>query len=386
MSNNLAVIVPKILARGLLALRSETVMPVLVNRDYGTEAARKGTVITIPIPSAVAARDVAPGTVPVAAPDQTPTQALVPLDQWKEAPFYLTDKELVEIDAQDTFLPMETSEAVKSLAETINAFIMSKYKGVYGYSGTAGTTPFGTANDVSDATNARKTLNNQRAPRRPRFGVLDPDAEAKALNQRAFQDYSWGNTLDVIRDGQLKETRLGIGWFMDQQTPTHVAGSFTTAGTIVTSGSGNTAGVASVLLATDAAEAVNVVEGDIISFANHTQTYVVTATTNIGASTTGSVPIAPVLQVTVPAGTVLALRASHVVNLVFHRDAFAFASRPLLDAAQGLGNIIMAMSDPVTGLTLRLEVSRQHKQTNWSFDILYGAALVRRELATRMAG
>jgi hypothetical protein len=386
MANNLAVAVPKILARGLMALRSETVMPALVNRDYGNEAAQRGTVITIPIPSAVAVRDVVPGVTPVAAPDQGPTQALVPLDQWKEAPFYLNDKELQEINASATFIPMETSEAIKSLAEVINAFILSKYKGVYGYAGTAGTTPFNAtpANlDISSATALRKVLNNQRAPKRPRYAVLDPDAEANALNQRAFQDYSWGNTTDVIRDGEMRETRMGFGWFMDQQVPTHTAGTLT--GTINVAANA-AAGVSSVTAATDGAEAIALKEGDIITFSNHTQTYVVTADVTAGASVASTaIPIAPVLQVAVTTAATIAVKATHVVNLGFHRDAFAFASRPLQDV-NGLGNLILSAADPITGLSLRLEISRQHKQTAWSFDILYGAALVRRELAARLAG
>lgn len=383
MANSLAVLVPKILARGLLALRAETVMPSLVNRDYGTEAAMKGQVITIPIPSAVATRDVAPATVPVGAPDQTPTQALVPLDQWKEAPFYLTDRDMLEIDASSTFIPMETSEAVKSLAETVNAFIFAKYKGVYGFSGAPGTTPFGTANSVVDATDLRKVLNNQRAPKKPRFGVLDPDAEAKAMNQQAFQSYAWGNTLDVLRDGKFTDQRLGFNWFMDQQVPTHTAGTVT--GTINVFTGGAPLGAASVVLDSGAGEAIALKEGDIIVFSNHTQTYVVTADLTVGASAQGTVTIAPVLQKAVTTAESITVKASHVVNLGFHRDAFAFASRPLQDT-QGLGNLISSMTDPVTGLSLRLEVSRQHKQTAWSFDILYGAALVRRELAARLAG
>lgn len=46
----------------------------------------------------------------------------------------------------------------------------------------------------------------------------------------------------------------------------------------------------------------------------------------------------------------------------------------------------MSMQDPQTGIVLRLEVSRQHKQIVWEFDILYGARLVRPELAVRILG
>jgi len=71
---------------------------------------------------------------------------------------------------------------------------------------------------------------------------------------------------------------------------------------------------------------------------------------------------------------------------VAHRDAFAFAQRPLLTESDGLGSRIMTMTDPMTGISLRLEVTRQYKQTVWDLDILFGAKLVRRELATRLAG
>jgi hypothetical protein len=74
--------------------------------------------------------------------------------------------------------------------------------------------------------------------------------------------------------------------------------------------------------------------------------------------------------------------------MVFHRDAFAFANRPLQQKGQleeGLA-AIFPVTDPKTGLSLRLELSRRHKAWEWSFDILYGGELVRPEMATRLAG
>ena len=88
------------------------------------------------------------------------------------------------------------------------------------------------------------------------------------------------------------------------------------------------------------------------------------------------------------AAAAVTFKASHVVNLAFHRDAFAFANRPLVQSTQDmqLGSRIMSMQDPKTGITLRLEVSRQYKQVVWEFDLLWGSQLVRAPLATRIAG
>ena len=84
----------------------------------------------------------------------------------------------------------------------------------------------------------------------------------------------------------------------------------------------------------------------------------------------------------------MTIAEDHVVNLAFHRDAFALAMR-LLTAGTldlSLGNQIVSMTDETTGLLLRLEVSRQYKQTVWEFDVLWGTKLVRPELACRIAG
>jgi hypothetical protein len=74
-----------------------------------------------------------------------------------------------------------------------------------------------------------------------------------------------------------------------------------------------------------------------------------------------------------------------VVNLGFHRDALAFANRPL-GAATATNPRMLSMTDPVTGITLRLELTRQYKQDRWELDLLWGSKLVRAALAARLAG
>jgi hypothetical protein len=94
MANDLTVAIPKILAQGLMALREFCVMPRMVNTDYSTEAKEKGATIDVPIPSAVSVTDVAPAAVAPDAGDAVPTKASINLSYWREAAFYLTDKDI----------------------------------------------------------------------------------------------------------------------------------------------------------------------------------------------------------------------------------------------------------------------------------------------------
>ena len=212
--NDLSKVVDKLLAQGLLALRGTCVMPRLVNSDYSNLAAQQGASIDVPIPSAIKAQAVTPGATSQDTGDISPVSATIKLDRWMEAPFYLTDKDLME--ANRGVIPMQASEAVKAIANDVNATLLGLGRKFYGMVGTPGTTPFST---VVDATNARKVLNRQLAPVNDRRIVLDPDAEAAALGLSGFADVSKSGDARPIIDGTIGR-KYGFDWAMDQQGPT----------------------------------------------------------------------------------------------------------------------------------------------------------------------
>jgi hypothetical protein len=384
MANTFTDVVPILVAQGLQTLRAACVMPRLVNTDYSNTPANLGDTVNVWIPSAVTVADVAPSAAPIQAGDSQPVKAPIPLNKWRRAGFYLTDKQQEEIVGG--VQSKQTGEAVKALAEDINAFIFSLYPAVYGFQGTPGTTPFAT--DVTGATNVRKTLNLQRAPLAERRLVVDVNAEANALALPAFTSaYIVGNPTAVI-EGTIGR-RLGFDWAMDQQVPTHpsvalTAGAATVNGAqAINQGStnGGRTGTVSIAKATNAG---SLIAGDILTFAGDAQTYtVLAAATLIIGNTTAS--IAPALSTAKAGGEAVTLKAAHVVNLAFHRDAFAFVSRPLQASTANVEEM-MSVVDPISGVAVRLEVSRQNKQMLFDFDVLYGAACVRPELAARLAG
>lgn len=383
-SNTLSSVIPSLFAQGLKSLRRNSVMPSLVNNDFGTEVKQKGDTITIPIPSAIAATDVVPAAYAPDSGNIAPTTATIPLSSWKEAPFTLTEKELAQV--VDGIVPIQLSSAVESIADAINQSIFTLHTGVYGYVGTAGTTPFGTPG-IGDATSVRKVLGKQLAPLNERRMVLDPDAEAAALSLQAFSYYLNSGDAQVMKEGQIGR-KFGFDWFMDQRVPTHTSGTITT-GLAAKAATPQAAGLKAIVCTTAASTgacALNI--GDIILFSGDSQTYTLTAAaTQASAATDVTLNISPGKVVALTGGETVTVKASHVVNLGFHRDAFAFASRPMTQ-----NNLTMnkdqsyMVADPVSGITMRLSYREEFHRTRLAFDVLWGVGLIRPELACRLAG
>lgn len=386
MANVFTSIIPKIIAMGLMTLRETCLMPQLVSSNYEDEVRKVGDTIDFPLPAPQVVADVTPANTPPAPADKTITTVPLRLDKWKKTEFHLTDKQLGEIEA-NKFRGMQVNEAARALANKVNSDILAEYKGIYGYVGTAGTTPFATT--TAAATDARKVLAAQLCPKPMRKGILNADAEANALSLAAFQDVDKAGTDVTKLEGEIGR-KFGVDWFMEDAVPTHTSTVFTAGAATVNGvqavGVGSTdngrTGTLSIAKATNTSP---LVKGDIISIAGDSQTYVVNADVTLAVGNT-SVSISPALKKATAGGEVVTLRATHVVNQVFRPEAYAFANRRVDGQMFKGGNEVGQITDPKTGITLALEISRQYHQVVWEFSILYGCALIRPELAVRIAG
>ncbi|WP_051548101.1 P22 phage major capsid protein family protein [Sneathiella glossodoripedis] len=274
MTNDVSAVMPKILARGLLGLREQAIMPRLINGSFSAEAAEKGDTIDVPIPFDLEAENVIPGATPPTPASSEIQKVQIELNNWKKASFHLTDKEMMEVDAHESFIPMQVGSAIRALANAVNKSVHAEYKGIYGLVGTAGTTPF--ASGTSDATAARKLLLKQRAPKENRYGVLNFDAEANALDLSAFADADKAGGNSVKIEGEIGR-KFGIDWFSDDHVLRHETGAATGGTITIDSVSGNQV-TASGFSATP-------VVGDVFSATGGEQHYAVVAVTAIDSDT-----------------------------------------------------------------------------------------------------
>ena len=372
MANTLTPIIDKLIARGLNVLRENAVMPRLVNSTYSTVARDRGDTITVPVAADITAAAVSPSNTLAAAGDTVLTSKTISLDQWQHAGFYLTDQQITQLDV-DSMNTLQGDEAVRSLANNVDSYILGLYTGRYSQTGTAATTPFATTlNDWTSG--ARSKLNNFKALMDGRAVVLDADAEGNAIGNRGLQDASWRGTTEGIVTGDIGYA-LGASWHLDQNIPTHTNANGTPTGWLVNS-TGSTAGDTTIAIDTGSN---NPVAGDIFTVAASTQQFVVSS---FAGST---ITFQPALTVALANNSAITFAAAHVVNVAFQQNAFGFAMAPIMDASLN-SDSMRQVTDEKTGLTMRLEVSRQEKQWKFDYDILYGATLLRPEAACRILG
>ena len=86
-----------------------------------------------------------------------------------------------------------------------------------------------------------------------------------------------------------------------------------------------------------------------------------------------------------PGAAITVIGTAYTVNLALHRDAMTWASRPL-SGVFAAGNIFQSPTDPISGIALRLEISRQYKQETYSYDYLAGANIIRAALGCKILG
>lgn len=383
MANVLTVVIPKLLGRALTVLRENAITPQLVNTGYSLDPQERGSTVTIPVSVAQSAAAVTAANSAPANTDNTPTSVSISLDKWYESAFQLSDQQVTQIAAERDFLAPQADESVKALGNQIDSDVLGLYADVYNASGTAATTPFA-VDETAWTTGARKLLNQGLAPMADRHVVLDEDAEANAISLEMFQSAAWSGSQETIREGEIGR-KLGAFWWMNQSIPSHTVGTYA-AGTALQLNANVAVGATTCVFKDSGGSLTGTIaEGDIFTIAGDTQQYVSNGTYTAASNLITITSFSPAAGTATSAGDAVTVVGSHVANLAFQRNAFALAYAPLAGSDFGLGNMQM-IQDPVTGAVLRLEVTREYKQTTFRYDVLYGVQTVRPQLACRILG
>jgi len=293
----------------------------------------------------------------------------VPLSSWNEAPFYMTDKDMLEV--QQDKLPGVVEAALASIVSTIDTDILTAADVGCGLADDQGGAIFAAIGDVIQP---GTLLNRNKVARAARSCVFDSTAEAALLAMTQFTSADYQTSFPMETGMVGPEPKLGMQWWMDQNVQTHTCG--TSSAKAVNRSGGYAAGTK--VLTVDGGSGT-MLAGDVVTIGSY----------NYGvASLAGTV-------LTLNQGLVAAVAdndtitlidpsSTHTANIAMARDAIVFCSRPFQSSNSAIAS--QTISDPVSGLSLRLEVTREHKRDRWSIDCLYGTKVVRPEGVIKIIG
>jgi len=399
MSNSLLTI-DMITRKSLEILENNLVITRNVNRQYddsfAVEGAKIGSTLRIRLPDRALVTDGAALQVQ----DDNEQFTTLTVSSQKHIGINFTSAELTM--QLDDFAERVLKPRISQLASTVDADVANAYKLIGNSVGTPGSAP----STALVLLQAQQKLNENAATMSPRYATVNPAANAALVNGLS----GFFNPTDVIsrqfKNGMMGEQVLGYEEVnMSQSIKVHTCG--TRAATGNTTGAAVTSeGATTLTLTVGSGETINA--GDVFTIADcyaaNPQTrestgslFQFVALSSSTTTTTATVTVAPMYSAGNALCTMVSLPAtgkavvfvgaastSYPQNMVYHRDAIAFATADLL-LPQGVD---MASRAVHNGISLR--VVRQYDINNdrmpCRVDVLYGYNTIRPQMGCRIWG
>ena len=245
--------------------------------------------------------------------------------------------------------------------------------------GTAGTTPFGTANDYTDASNALRILKDNGAPLQDNQLVINTAAGVNLLGKQA--NVADAGSDSILRQGVLLDIN-GMPIRESAQVNT-VAAVGTSANAVTTAG--HAVGSTSIVL--KAAGTGTILAGDVITFAGDSNKYVVV--TGAGAVSGATIVLAaPGLQQALPVGDkAITIVAASARNMAFNRSAIVLAARAPARPQEGdMASDVIVITDPRSGLSMEFSMYKGYRKVRYEVGLAWGVKNIKPEHTALLLG
>lgn len=356
-----------------------------VSKDAQAEQVTLNQPIRSPVVPAMPASDISPSNVSSTGDDQDIGYVDVNITKQRKVSFHLTGEEERGLMAGGTMPDITTQrfiQAFRTLANEIEGDLAGLYKYASRAYGTAGTTPFDTADDLTDLSNIGKILDDNGAPTTGRSLILNTAAMAKLQGKQS-------SVFKVNEAGEPMGRRMGaIGMLLNfdigvsGQLTEHDA-SHTLSGVAINKSGGEPIGTTALTVdGGGSGETLNL--GDVITLAGDTEKYVAQA---MAASATTLTINAPGLRSAAADNAAITALNDYLPNVAFTRDAFHLVNRvPAVPEGGDGADDRLYVSDPNSGLTFEIAVYRQYRQVTYEVGICWGSRAVKSEHAAILLG
>jgi len=403
-SNSLLTI-DMITRKSLQILENNLVLTRNVNRQYDSsfavEGAKIGSTLRIRLPDRALVTDGAALNVQ----DDNEQYTSLTVSTQKHIGLNFTTAEMTM--QLDDFAERVLKPRISQLAASIDADTANAYKSIYQSVGTPGTTPATSLVLLQ----AQQKLNESAADMSPRYATVNPAANAALVEGMKGFFNPTGTISSQFKSGMMGEGVLGYNEVnMSQSITSHTTGTRSATATLTINATVSTQGQSTVAITGDSGSATFAI-GDVFTIANvyavnpqtrvstgSLQQFTVTALATASSGTWSSVSISPALYTSASAlatvnsfpqsGAAVTVLGSastlYPQNLVYHRDAIAFATADLLMPR----GVDMASRAENNGISIR--IVRQYDVNNdrmpCRLDVLYGYSVIRPQMACRIWG
>jgi hypothetical protein len=354
-----------------------------VTLDADASRAAVGQTVRSAVAPASAAADITPGVSPPNDGDQTIGNVAITITKSRRVPIRWSGEDDLGANTGPgarNIRAMQIQQAFRTLANEIEADLAALHVSASNAVGTAGTTPFGTAGDLTAASLARKALVDNGSPTTDIHLVMDTAAGANLRGKHGAANTQGDDSM--LRQGVLLDT-MGLSLRESGQILTHTAG---TGASATTNDAGYAVGATEITLAS--AGTGTILTGDVITFAGDSTQYVVVSG-DADVSGGGTVTIAePGLKVAIPAATTaITVAATSVRSMAFHRGAICLAQRlPALPEGGDLAVDRTSIVDPRSGLAFEVAMYPQYRQMQWEVSCSWGVAMIKKEHCALLLG
>ena len=250
--------------------------------------------------------------------------------------------------------------------------------------GTAGTTPFGTANDYTDGSKALQVLKDNGAPLQDNQLVINTTAGVNLLGKQAAVADAGSDS--ILRQGVLLDIN-GMPIRESAQIVDQAAGGI--AGAATTNAAGYAVGATVLTLA--AGGTGNVVAGDVVTFAGDTNKYVVASAVFAGVNPAVGDTItlaAPGLRVAMTAATKAITKiAASSRNMAFNRSAIVLAARAPARPTEGdMASDVIIITDPRSGLSMEFAMYKGYRKVRYEVGLAWGVKNIKPEHTALLLG
>jgi hypothetical protein len=386
MANTLTNLVPDLYAALDVVSRELVGMIPAVTMDASVNRAAEGQSVRVPIVPTNTSSSISPAMSVPSAADQTISNTAIVINKAKAVPFSWEGNEQVGLNSGVGYGNIRVNQIAQAMRTLVNEIeadlcgLQSTFSRAYG---TAGTTPFGTAGDFSDAAQALKILKDNGSPTQDNQLVVNTSAGANFLGKQSNSSVQFDAT--IMRQGVFMTT-AGMDIRESGQVVTQTAGAMASA---TTSAAALTVGQTVLPLATAGTGVV--AAGDVITLANDSNKYVVTSVSFAGANPASGDSItiaAPGIRVAqASAARAITVVATSARNLCFNRSAIVLATRMPQRPEEGdMAIDVMTIQDPRSGLAFEVSIYPGYRKLRYEIALAWGVKNIKPEHTALLLG